>query len=74
MAAKRKNKNDANESPTETSNELNEARWSVVTFEQCAAKNLSYEQAERKLLELAEQKVSGLCIITDEAAERIGKK
>ncbi len=74
MAAKRKNKKDANESPMETVNELKEPRWSVVTFEIRAAKNLTYKQAEQKLRELAEQKVSGLCIITDEAAERINKK
>ncbi|MCY7344639.1 MAG: hypothetical protein LH614_00305 [Pyrinomonadaceae bacterium] len=52
-------------------NELSEPRWSVVSFEKCAAGNLTYAQAERKLAELAAEKVSGLCIITDEAASRI---
>lgn len=52
-------------------NELNEPRWSVVSFEKCAASNLTYAQAERKLAELAAERVSGLCIITDEAASRI---
>ena len=74
MAAKQKNGKDANKSQTETINELNEPCWSVVTFETRAAKNLTYEQAAEKLRELAEQRVSGLCIITDEAAERISKK
>lgn len=73
MAAKRKNKKGADETPTPTVNELREPRWSVVTFERRAAKNLSYAQAEAKLGELARQKISGLCIITDEAAERVGK-
>ena len=45
--------------------------WSVVSFEKCEAGNLTYEQAEVKLRELAALKVSGLCIITDEAAKRI---
>ncbi|MCU1289231.1 MAG: hypothetical protein JWN60_1460 [Acidobacteria bacterium] len=52
-------------------NELREPRWSVVSFENRVAKNLSYEQAERKIAELENLKISGLCIITDEAAERI---
>lgn len=52
-------------------NELREPRWSVVSFEKCAADNLTYEQAEKKLAELAAEKISGLCIITDEAASRI---
>ena len=45
--------------------------WSVVSFDKCEASNLTYEQAEVKIQELLAQKVSGLCIITDEAAERI---
>ena len=51
--------------------ELAALSWSVVSFEKCEAKNLTYEQAEEKMRELAAQKVSGLCIITDEAAARI---
>lgn len=54
------------------SSELNEPRWSVVSFENCVANNLTYVQAEQKLKELEAAKVAGLCIITDEAAERIG--
>jgi hypothetical protein len=56
------------------SSELNEPRWSVVSFENCVAKNLTYAQAEQKLKELEAAKVSGLCIITDEAAARIADK
>ena len=54
--------------------ELREPRWAVVSFEQCVAKNLTYEEAARKIAELEKQKVSGLCLITDEAAERILNK
>lgn len=54
--------------------ELNEPRWSVVSFEARAAGNLIYAQATEKLAELAALKVSGLCIITDEAAARIDEK
>lgn len=51
--------------------ELNERKWSVVTFENCAAGNLTYEKAVEELKKLAAEKVAGLCIVTNEAAERI---
>ena len=52
-------------------NELVEPRWSVVTFEIRAASNLTYAEAARKLEELEAKNVAGLCIVTDEAAERV---
>ena len=51
--------------------ELREAVWSVVSFDKCEASNLTYAEAEQKLGELEAQKVSGLCIVTDETAARI---
>lgn len=55
--------------------ELREAMWSVVSFDKCEASGLTYTEAEQKLSELEAQKVSGLCIVTDETAARIaGKK
>ncbi len=54
------------------SGELNESRWSVISFEKCAAKNLSYDEAAQKLQELEQQDIAGLCIVTDETAERMG--
>jgi hypothetical protein len=54
-----------------SASELNEACWSVVTFENCAASNLTYEEAVEKLKKLEAEKISGLCIITDEAAQRM---
>ena len=65
--AKRKKTDDA-------VSELNEPRWSVVSFEERAAQNLTYADAARKLAELAARKVAGLCVITDEAAERISRR
>lgn len=70
MTTRRKDKKDEKQ----TASELNERCWSVVTFESRAAKNLTYEEAAEELRELASQKVSGLCIVTDEAAEKISKK
>ena len=54
--------------------ELREAMWSVVSFDRCEASGLTYAQAEQKLGELQMQKVSGLCIVTDETAARIAVK
>ncbi len=53
--------------------ELREMRWSVISFEKTEAGNLTYAQAEQKLAELETQKVSGLCIVTNDAAARISK-
>lgn len=58
----------------ESQSELRQPLWSVVSFEQCVAKNLTYIEAERKILELEKQKVSGLCLVTDAVAERIARR
>lgn len=55
----------------EESKELRELRWSVITFENCAVKGLTYEEALNWREKLHNQGLSGLCIVTDEAAERI---
>jgi|GEM_PF-1840521 len=51
--------------------ELGEPCWSVVSFDKCEAAGLTYPQAEAKMAELLANNVYGLCIITDEAAERV---
>ncbi len=53
------------------SSELNAPHWSVVSFETCLASSLTYDVAVKKMKHLKAKKVSGLCIITDEAAKRI---
>lgn len=50
--------------------ELNEPCWSVVSFESVAVHGLTYAEARSWLEKLQKQKVSGLCIVTDEAASR----
>jgi hypothetical protein len=60
--------------PDNLPNELNEPRWSVVTFERSVANNLTYDKAAQELEKLHAKKIAGLCIITDEAAERIESK
>lgn len=60
----------------EVQSELSEPLWSVITFNECAASGLKYAEAVEFLKKLEAKKVSGLCIVTDEAAARMsdGKK
>jgi len=51
--------------------ELSAPRWSVISFERREASGLTYKEAARRLRELDGQSVPGLCVVTDEAAERI---
>ncbi len=53
------------------SSELNELHWAVISFENSMAKNLTYAKAEQKLKELEAENVSGLCIVTNEVAEKV---
>ena len=53
--------------------ELREPRWSVISFDKREARNLTYAEAEMKLAELLTRKVSGLCIITNEAAAKMAE-
>lgn len=55
------------------SSELNKPMWSVVSFEKVVQDGLTYDEALQKMQELIEQKTSGLCIITDSAAQNIIK-
>lgn len=52
------------------SSELNEPRWSVITYETVAVSGLTYDEAATWMEKLDAQKVSGLCIVTDRAAQR----
>lgn len=62
------------QSATPNPSELSEPRWSVVTYESIAAANLTYEEALELAKKLDSQKISGLCIITNQAAARISEK
>ncbi|HEX8287841.1 MAG TPA: hypothetical protein VF556_07600 [Pyrinomonadaceae bacterium] len=66
--------NETDVSDANLTNELRKPLWSVVNFDGRVAENLTYEEAERKIAELQNQNISGLCIITDEAAQRISKR
>jgi len=51
--------------------ELREHRWSVISERGGEASALVYEEAARLRRQLADEKLSGLCIVTDEAAGRL---
>lgn len=58
------------EEPLPFASELDQPRWSVITSDELAASNLSYTEAKR-LIEQMTDEVSGLCIVTDEAAQKL---
>ena len=62
----------AQEQTEATENELEQPRWAVISFERREGDALTYQQAVQMLKELESQKVTGLAIVTDEAASRIG--
>lgn len=53
--------------------ELDEPRWSVVSFYKHEAGGLTYPAAMKVLANLDSDEVAGLCIVTDEAAARISR-
>lgn len=55
----------------DSKSELLSERWSVISFEKCEASGLTYAEAMRRMAELDNQRIAGLCIVTDEAAARI---
>jgi hypothetical protein len=58
------------EDRAEIRSELEEPRWSVVSFDKREAGGLTYRQAAELAAILDTYKINGLCIITDEAAKR----
>lgn len=56
------------------SSELNQPCWSVITYKSIAASHLTYNEAVQWAEDLKKQGVSGLCVITDDAATRIAER
>lgn len=52
--------------------ELNEGRWSVVSERGREAAGLPYADAAALVRRLLGEKVYGTCVVTDEAAARLG--
>ncbi len=53
--------------------DLLESVWAVVSFDRVEAAGLTYPEAAAKLAELVAKKIAGLCIVTDQAAAKIGR-
>lgn len=53
------------------SSELNQPCWSVVTYKSVAVSHLTYDEANQWASDLEKQGISGLCIVTDAAANKI---
>lgn len=51
--------------------ELNNPQWSVISFSKSEATDLTYQEAVRKLQTLAKKGGSGLCIVTNQAAQKV---
>lgn len=51
--------------------ELEEPRWSVVSFDGLSAAGLTYAQAVNLMAELDVEKIAGLCIVTDDASANL---
>lgn len=58
----------------EIQSELEQPLWSVVSFARREADGLTYAEAETKMAELDSSGVSGLCIVTLDAAGRVRPK
>ena len=52
--------------------ELNEGRWSVVSERGREAAGLAYADAAALVRRLLGEKIFGTCVVTDEAAARLG--
>jgi hypothetical protein len=55
----------------ELENELNEPRWAVIGASDRTVRHLTYEQAVECRNVLDSEGIFGLCIVTDETAERL---
>ena len=51
--------------------ELHERRWAVLSERGREEAGLSYEEAARLIARLRAERLSGLCVITDEAASHV---
>ena len=56
--------------PAGVGSDLDEPRWSVVSFDKREAGGLKYDEALDVMSELDSHNVRGLCLVTDEAGQR----
>ena len=51
--------------------ELRQNCWAVISERGCEAEGLLHEEAARLVRRLFGERISGLCVVTDEAARRL---
>ena len=51
--------------------ELGEQRWAVISERGCEAQSLPHAEAAGLMRRLRGERISGLCVVTNEAAERL---
>jgi hypothetical protein len=66
--------NQSEKKSADLENQLYEPIWAVVTFDSVVAHHLTYEEAKAWAEKLEKQMQNGICIITDEAAEKMFNK
>ena len=59
------------EEPAEETNDLREPLWAVIAFDGPIATGLTYDEAMEKISAISEDKKPGLCVVTNEVAERM---
>src|SRR5258706_1322205 len=57
--------------PVAPDSELDEPRWSVISFDRREAGSLTYIEAATLMFELDAHGMTGLCIVTDDVAARM---
>ncbi len=61
------------ETEPQVMSELEEPQWSVVSFDRIEAGGLTYRQAAELMILLDSHKLTGLCVVSDEAASRMNR-
>jgi hypothetical protein len=51
--------------------ELGERQWAVISERGCEASGLKHREAAELARRLLREKISGVCVVTDEAARRL---
>ncbi len=59
---------------TDVGNELERQEWSVISFGRPEAKGLTYAEAVQLIADFEKRGIAGLCIVTDDAAERLAAR
>jgi hypothetical protein len=57
--------------PRAVASELDEPIWSVISFDRVERRDLKYSEAVLFLSGLEARRVPGLCIVTNETADRV---